>query len=68
MLNGQFPECLTILQKPANILVMGEGPERGKAKIGKFLKTVYDLVLTDFCISDTSRCVDSRVDLDCHCM
>lgn len=23
------------LQKPANILVMGEGPERGRVKIGK---------------------------------
>lgn len=26
---------LCLLQKPANILVMGEGPERGRVKIGK---------------------------------
>lgn len=24
-----------VFQKPANILVMGEGPERGRVKIGK---------------------------------
>jgi len=29
-------EFVTFLfQKPANILVMGEGPERGRVKIGK---------------------------------
>lgn len=27
--------CLFLPQKPANILVMGEGPERGRVKIGK---------------------------------
>lgn len=26
-----------LFQKPANILVMGEGPERGRVKIGKNL-------------------------------
>lgn len=26
------------LQKPANILVMGEGPERGRVKIGKYFQ------------------------------
>lgn len=31
MLYGLIP----VLQKPANILVMGEGPERGRVKIGK---------------------------------
>ena len=42
------PDCITVsgmhlvvtvhmpvLQKPANILVMGEGPERGRIKIGE---------------------------------
>lgn len=27
--------CLCLFQKPANILVMGEGLERGRVKIGK---------------------------------
>lgn len=31
MVYGLIP----VLQKPANILVMGEGPERGRVKIGK---------------------------------
>lgn len=34
--------CLCIQQKPANILVMGEGPERGRVKIGEGnLHTVF---------------------------
>lgn len=31
----QYLIFLCLLQKPANILVMGEGPERGRVKIGK---------------------------------
>lgn len=31
----QYLIFLFLLQKPANILVMGEGPERGRVKIGK---------------------------------
>lgn len=27
-------------QKPANILVMGEGPERGRVKIGMFISLI----------------------------
>lgn len=40
--------CLCLHQKPANILVMGEGPERGRVKIGmysvSFLKLICCLV------------------------
>lgn len=31
-----FGMSLVLPQKPANILVMGEGPERGRVKIGKY--------------------------------
>ena len=30
-----------LLQKPANILVMGEGTERGRVKIGKLYHIMY---------------------------
>ena len=30
-----------LFQKPANILVMGEGPERGRVKIGEFIGTMW---------------------------
>ena len=33
--NSDF-DVVSFLQKPANILVMGEGPERGRVKIGLF--------------------------------
>lgn len=29
-------DLIPVLQKPANILVMGEGPERGRVKIGEW--------------------------------
>lgn len=29
-----------VFQKPANILVMGEGPERGRVKIGKHFEKI----------------------------
>lgn len=34
--------CVFVLfspQKPANILVMGEGPERGRVKIGMYVSS-----------------------------
>lgn len=31
----------SFLQKPANILVMGQGPERGRVKIGVFPVVLY---------------------------
>lgn len=33
--NSHFFIFVRLLQKPANILVMGEGPERGRVKIGE---------------------------------
>ena len=32
-------------QKPANILVMGEGPERGRVKIGKILVAIGKILV-----------------------
>ena len=32
---------LLYLQKPANILVMGEGPERGRVKIGEYYNVMH---------------------------
>ena len=40
------------VQKPANILVMGEGPERGRVKIGKF---VHVRVLQEMLYSSLSK-------------
>lgn len=39
-----FHCCHDIVQKPANILVMGEGSERGRVKIGELLMTTSNVV------------------------
>ena len=40
-INSLILMLFSFLQKPANILVMGEGPERGRVKIGVFPLVLY---------------------------
>lgn len=54
--------CLFLPQKPANILVMGEGPERGRVKIGKVnLKKHHLNCWTDLKLTQ-GTCVSTKVD------
>lgn len=48
---GQLNVLLLFFQKPANILVMGEGPERGRVKIGKYFEENFTAQLRSVSIA-----------------